>query len=689
MSEDDSDSSEEEETDDIEAFLPPSMVEEVLKKPNQSKPVVSKPSLTSSRPISSNGTSRTKRSSSDRSPLPTNEEKKGRKISTATLKRQERANQSPSSNINRKKAATPPPSNVKPAKKRSKSMVIAKDSTTDAANKPIVKLSSATLKRRERANNRQLQSPPTAAKPAKKRSKSIVQTNKSSSLRIMRSEASNSTVVTRGKENNKGDSMTRKSSMKQSLVSMTKSRIQDDSTIQVPNQEKKPKKKVDMDRISRLAKPQRRSMAKPSAKSASNTTTNNNKSIKKRVNGPPSLLTRTAPTRSHVKSTAELEQEEMERVKPFKAKKIHGSIDVPSRYKTAAKRVPRPPTSDESSSKPKSSSASRPLGYSPRRQSGLYKPTPSRKKVSTFGESVNHYLHHGLRGPTSKLSTPKPPSEAFLRRQTMSNSQHVKSTEELELEECQKQFKAKEYGYGSVPMSSRRTTMSSYTPVASSEQLELEECQKQFKARPLPGAGGRRVSHHTRRTPHQQQQQGRTLTVPSPFRLHSNIPKPPPPSTDDVELSKPFKARPLPNSSSRFYKDGSNDTPYHVRAQQQYEESRARKERLADDDEYQGTFRAKPVPRSTYQPQEIERIDNTANLTQPKTPTLSLKVRAEERKVFDQYAEEVRQAEEKEMEMIEQQQREMEGEEIRRLRTANADEGGTCFIARQISIEYA
>jgi len=687
MSEDDSDSSEEEETDDIEAFLPPSMVEEVLKKPTQSKPVVSKPpSISASSRPTSNGTSRTKRSSSDRSPLPTNEEKKGRKISSATLKRQERANQSPSSNVNRKKAATPPPSNVKPAKKKSKSMVIAKDSTTDAANKPIVKLSSATLKRQERASNRQLQSPPTAAKPAKKRSKSIVQTNMSSSLRIMRSEASNCTVVTRGKENNKGGSMTRRSSMKQSLVSMTKSRRQDDSNVPVPNEEKKPKKKVDMDRISRLAKPQRRSMAKPSASTASSTTTN--KSIKKRVNGPPSLLTRTAPSRSYVKSTAELEQEEMERVKPFKAKKIHGSIDVPSRYKTATKRVPRPPTSVESSSKPKSSS-SRPLGYSPRRQSGLYKPTPSRKKVSTFGESVNHYLHHGLRGPTSKLPSPKPPSEAFLRRQTMSNSQHVKSTEELELEECQKQFKAKEYGYGSVPMSSRRTTMSSYSPVASSEQLELEECQKQFKARPLPGVGGRRVSHHTGRAPHQQQQHGRTLTVPSPFRLHSNIPKPPPPSTDDLELSKPFKARPLPNSSSRFYKDGPNDTPYHVRAQQQYEMSRARKERLAEDDEHHGTFRAKPVPKSTYQPQEIERIDNTANLTQPKTPTLSLKCRAEERKVFDQYTEELRQADQQEKEMLEQQQREMEEEEVRRLRTANADEGGTCFIARQISIEYA
>jgi len=681
MSEDESSSSEEE-TDDIEAFLPPSMVEEVLKKPTQSKPVVSKPSSisTSSRP-NNNGTSRAKRSSSDRSPLPTNEEKKGRKISSATLKRQERANQSPSSNFNRKKAATPPPSSVKPAKKRSKSMVITKHSTSDAANKPIIKLSSATLKRQERANNRKLQSPPTAAKPAKKRSKSIVQANKSSSLRIMRSEASNSTVVTRGKENNKEDSMTRRSSMKQSLVSMTKSRRQDD--VQVPNQEKKPKKKVDMDRISRLAKPQRRSMAKPMSSTASTTT----KSIKKRVNGPPSLLTRTAPTRSYVKSTAELEQEEMERVKPFKAKKIYGSIDVPSRYKTATKRVPRPPTSDESTSSSKPKSASRPLGYSPRRQSGLYKPTPSRKKVSTFGESVNHYLHHGLRGPTSKLPTPKPPSEAFMRRQTISNSLHVKSTEEIELEECQKQFKAKEYGYGSVPMSSRRTTMSSYTPVASSEQLELEECQKQFKARPLPGVGGRRVSHHTRRAA--PQQQGRILTVPSPFRLHSNIPKPPPPSTDDVELSKPFKARPLPNSSSRFYKDGSNDTPYHVRAQQQYEASRARKERLAEDDEHHGTFRAKPVPKSTYQPQEIERIDNTANLTQPKTPTLSLKCRAEERKVFDQYAEEVRQAEQQEKEMMEQQQREMEDEEIRRLRTANADEGGTCFIARQISIEYA
>lgn len=504
MSEDGSDS-EESSSDDIAAFLPPELLP--------------KKSTATTRTSSDN-----KRKSVDNSKLNAN-----KTISKPNNSRSQVTTSNVNVNASRLRIQSPP-SNVKPAKKRSKS---------------IVAVSAAPLKRQDQVNNdnrKKASTPPhSSIKPAKKRSKSIVviaedalplslsyndlnstiETNlildgtpnekkdkstKTSSLREKKAGARKSTVVMRGKENNKVERIGKTSksmSMKQSLV-----RLQSESNLYAPNQGKK-KKPVNMGRIGRLAQPRRQSTAHPSV-----TTSSPVKSVKREANmsriqrlsqprrqtlarpsasspaknikritasGPPSLLKRTAQSRNVVKSTAELEQEEMDRIKPFRAKKIGGSIQVPSRYKTVSKR-PQPAIthSAQPSAKARPSTKSSTV-YS--RQSGLFKSTSSRKKVETFGESMHNYLNRNLRSSPNnqkpkKTATVKPPSVAFLqRRQTMSHST-VKSSEELELDECKRQFRAKSYN----GISNGRRTNARYThSTLSSEQIELAECEKQFK----------------------------------------------------------------------------------------------------------------------------------------------------------------------------------------------------------------
>lgn len=434
-----------------------------------------------------------------------------------------------------------------------------------------------------------------------------------------------------------------------------------------------------MDRLNRLAEPRhRRSMAPPA----------NNDSPVKSINkeaqsstvGPPSFLSRASSSRPRVKSTAELEKEEMERMKPFKAQTIRGSaIAIKSRYKSATKlplpsthsSAPLPSLESESSLKPPT--AAKPPSFHYRRESGLYKPTPVRKQVQTFGESVQHYLNHGLRdslpNPQIELmSTPKPPS--FLRRQSLSHTSTMKSSEEIELEECQKQFRARAISFGSTPI--------------------VNNCH----GRPQP------IPHHyppaqrqRRETP--KREQLRALTTPSPFRLHTNLraesTRPPLPSADDVELSKKFRALPLPNSSSRFFKGNSTgDIPYHIRAQQQYEIAKQKKEALTKDviGGSDGRFKARPVPKTTYAAMPMEKTVRIQGLTQPKPPRLSLSGRAEARKLFDRHSEEVRNNDNALKQMKQQQQKEMEEEEIQRKRRSYADEGGFCFKATPVLIEY-
>lgn len=235
-----------------------------------------------------------------------------------------------------------------------------------------------------------------------------------------------------------------------------------------------------------------------------------------------------------------------------------------------------------------------------------------------------------------------------------------------------------------------RQSMSQTSTIASSEELELNECRKQFRARPLPST---RLGARSRGMPSQQQHRpAASLTTPSPFNLRTTLrsesTRPPPPSTDDIELSRPFRARPLPNSSIGR---GSNSTPYHIRALQQHEVAKQRREKLAHDvmEGSDGNFKARPVPRTTYVARPVEKPSHAQALTQPRPPRLSSVDRAEERRLFNLHAEEVRIAESEMKQMRERRQREMEEEELMRKRRSYADEGGFCFKAKQISIEYA
>jgi len=244
----------------------------------------------------------------------------------------------------------------------------------------------------------------------------------------------------------------------------------------------------------------------------------------------------------------------------------------------------------------------------------------------------------------------------------------------------------------------------------SSEDIELEECQKQFRARAI-SYGSAPIVHHgqgrqlpvpRQNLPAQKQRREtpkrdppRALTTPSPFRFHTNLraesTRPPLPNADDVELSKKFRALPLPNSSSRFFKgNGTGDTPFHIRAQQQYEIAKQKKETLTKGviDGNDGRFKARPVPKTTYEALPLERPVRVQALTQPKPPRLSLSGRAEARKLFDRQSEEVRNNDNALRQTKEQHQKEMEEEEIRRKRRSYADDGGFCFKAMPIRIEY-
>jgi len=132
----------------------------------------------------------------------------------------------------------------------------------------------------------------------------------------------------------------------------------------------------------------------------------------------------------------------MSKVKPFKASKILGNpAEVRSRFMNPHPRQPSRQEKDSPSTY-KPAVTRPPSNYT--RESGLLRTTPVRKKVSTFGESVVHYLNHGLHGVPSptispskggQLTTPRTPT--LLSRPTHSSA--VKSTEEIELEECKRQ----------------------------------------------------------------------------------------------------------------------------------------------------------------------------------------------------------------------------------------------------------
>jgi hypothetical protein len=218
----------------------------------------------------------------------------------------------------------------------------------------------------------------------------------------------------------------------------------------------------------------------------------------------------------------------------------------------------------------------------------------------------------------------------------------------------------------------------------SSEEIELEECKKQFKAITIGIEYGRpTIRHHTTSTIQSQtpnQERHRMLTTPSPFRLHTGFTRPPHPSTDELELSKQFKALPLPGSSTSSYNAGV------VKNWQRHDDyARIKRDRpKVDTDTFK--FKALPVPKSTYIAEEITL--GSPVVTQAKSPGLAITRRAEARRLFDihLHEKEVLQMEMKEKQ--EQQEKELEEAEIQRQRRSYADDGGFCFKATSISIEY-
>mmetsp|Transcript_9069 Transcript_9069/g.19161 ORF Transcript_9069/g.19161 Transcript_9069/m.19161 type:complete len:307 (-) Transcript_9069:70-990(-) len=223
--------------------------------------------------------------------------------------------------------------------------------------------------------------------------------------------------------------------------------VQSKPDLPVQSRWKISKRRVDMERLERLAKPRPHSMARPPSHRTSKTA--KKKGTTATVHGPPLSLSRNVPACT-AKSTTELEAEEMDSFKPFKARRILGSSHDPkSKYKTK----PSHPSTQAASLATVITSEHKPSTAKSWESSRLYNPPPIRKRVWTRGENIEYYLNHGLRGnipittrPSKRVKlTPNSPSN--LSSQTQSRST-AKSSEDIELEECMKQFQAMPIGHG-------------------------------------------------------------------------------------------------------------------------------------------------------------------------------------------------------------------------------------------------
>ena len=371
-----------------------------------------------------------------------------RKVSTATLKRRSRLSTSAVTNATTTTVRPPagrksnplwsPPSSMKPARKRPKQSpstlqapssagATIEDHAESGSADMSLTLMDMTLSDIDSPVEKKSALPLPGAKP------------KQADPEKKSSRQGKSTAPPRGKENNPRNELSRSDSMRQSLVNMTRTRREMKSNLPVP------KKGYSKERLERLSMPRKQSMAPPrGGNSVSSRSTTRSRASSNQ--GPPSFLSRTNQSRPTAKSTAELEAEEMSKVKPFKASKILGNpAEVRSRFMNPHPRQPSRQEEDSPSTY-KPAVTRPPSNYT--RESGLFRTTPVRKKVSTFGESVVHYLNHGLRGVPSptispskrgQLTTPRTPT--LLSRPTHSSA--VKSTEEIELEECKRQVGSK------------------------------------------------------------------------------------------------------------------------------------------------------------------------------------------------------------------------------------------------------
>jgi len=587
-----------------------------------------------------------------------------------------------------------------------------------AANAPKVKLSAATQSHRTRQNGRK-NGPPTSPqsnlKPAKKRSKLSSITNTSSVTlhsqtkiakkpvnRVTSNEnASKSKVAATAQQKlpkiAKASGVSpRTSSMRRSLVAVTKSQRQSN----IPNPISH------SDRLEQLAKP--RSVVKKVVRKKEQNPASAHVTRKKlTVTKPPSFLTRESKKYT-VKSTEERELEEISLIKPFNAIKIKGSsTNVRSKFKTSQGQPSEETQTVKSTVIPFKSLREEVEKYDFRATPVMKTPlsmkhpsTPSflerdstkvpKQNIATLGESISKYDFRATPVVKTPAANPnaKPPS--FLLRQSPAAGHNLPmSSEEIELEECKHKFKAAPLSISSVsklrphsrtrPREGRNLTTprppklhtssrpQMKTPIISQDEIEL---QKKFHARPLP------VSLY-----------GSRFSSGAPIQYQ----KTPHPNADDLELSKKFQALPLPcDIYGRSIDD--DGTPFHIRAEIQYERAMERKKQMVQDEMDQlrrsREKKATPLPTTTHHAKPIVIKKNVKELIQPRPPRLSLDVRSRERQQFENQVHQLRCKDEAaEIAGLEAKAK-AEEEEIKRMRTTSLEEGGLCFKARPISIRY-
>ena len=596
----------------------------------------------------------------------TNKDDKKTRVSAATLSRRARQNS--------RKTVAPktPPSSMKPAQKRTKLSTIT--NTVDSPKRTAKPLKSNAVGSTSLA----------ASKPAvaKKRVARVA------------SKASSNKTATGSNETNLVGVSPRSSSMRRSLVAVTKSQRQSN----IPKASSGGSSIHRSERLAQLAKP--RAVVKKDITPA-NTATAQKKSTAAK---PPSFLNRERK-KSTVKSTEERQLEEMSSIKPFKARRIKGStVKVRSRFNTPRGPAHKP-TQVQSDGKPFRSLRESVDNYNFREQpttnatpinrKNMSAPsfaqndsTKTKQTVTTLGESLNKYDFRA----TPATSTPinpnkfKPPS--FLSRPSPTASYNqVKSSEELELEECKHQFKACPLPMSSVTRSRRPASRSRpreglcfttprppklhtsvkqmKTPILTQDDVEL---QRQFHARPLPAS---------------------IYGTSTPMRYYGKVPQQ---SADDIELSKQFHALPLPSDIYGRSSVGNDDAPFHVRALEQYERAMDRKKQMIEEEMEQmkrsRERKATPVPPTNWEARPIRIEKSHKKLVQPRPPRLSLDARSMQRQHFDCQVQQKQDAEAAAEATRREEESRAEEEETRRRRSLAIEEGGLCFRARPVSIKY-
>lgn len=233
----------------------------------------------------------------------------------------------------------------------------------------------------------------------------------------------------------------------------------------------------------------------------------------------------------------------------------------------------------------------------------------------------------------AKVTTPQPFHLHTSIRGSNSSCHTTSTTEERELEECLYQFQARPmpdltHRPPKVPMMEKRVlttpqpfqlsnlshSVGKSTPL-SSEERELEECAKLFRAKPMPpSTPNTPLSHVGNVTP-------KPLTTPQPFVLHTDLrggggTGEKPLTTEEkeaMECHHQFQAKPMPDltykpllsPNAERKKVVTTPKPFNfVSSRDSTPNQRdAAAHRITDDDiELAKPFRAKPAPILTYRP---------------------------------------------------------------------------------------